>query len=1048
MEKRAFCAIMLRKALTQSEPNLWSESSAQTQANIKQELMNALVEEQQKTVVKKVGDTISELAADLLPKNLWPELLPALNQLVAAGNPAHMQAALNILANLASFSSDCLRPHLGGLHPLLGGCLQHRDIDVQVAALLCVANLIQSLNEASEREAFQPMVPAMLSALGRCLQGGEENSAQEVLEALIEVAENHPKFLRRHLAEVVSAMLQIATAAQLEASTRVLASEFLVTLCEARDKAPGMVRKLPNFVSNLFEALMGFLLDIEDEPQWHEADTDQYEEEGNGELFDDGQEALDRMAISLGGKALVPAAANILPIWLNDQDWRKRHASLICLAQIAEGCAKVMSTSMDSLVGMCLRGLQDPHPKVRWAACQALGQMCTDLGPDLQEAHGTQILPVLLGAMDDFSNPRVQAHASAAVVNFSEGCDTELMAPFLDALIGKLLVLLQQGKRLVQEGALTAMASVADCSQEEFKKYYEHVMPLLSSILLGAQDKEHRLLRAKALECISLVGMAVGVERFRSDAQHVMNFLQQLHGTELEPDDPTSSYMLQAGARLCKTLGPEFLPYLSIVMPPLLKSAQLEPDVAVHDGDVDYLEDEGDDDVEHIQYGDKILAIRTSTMEEKATACNMICCYADELKEGFFPYVQQVADIMVPLLKFYFHEEVRRAAVQSLPQLLRSAQAAAEKGVTGANADYVLQLLNFIWEPAVLALKREPEPDVQASMLDALAEVVDLVEPGMLNTAQVEGAFGAFSSILAAAESRRSERAKRAGAEDFDEEEAEALEEENEAEEELFDQVGTCLGNFLKKFGDAVLPYVEGLMPSLAPLMMKTRPEEERRIAMCIIDDILEHSAAGRAKYAAQLLPMLLEECMATHADLRQCAVYGVCTVATKSPDIFKPQATLALTRVSSIIQHAEARSDDNEMATDNAISALAALMEHHSDVLDGMALGDMWVGSLPVKADAVEACKNHDLLLRLVEAQDQRVLGAGNKNLPHIANAVVQILGRGTKLISTESAPRLVALHNHLKAQLPQVVEAAYAALKEKHKVNYNAFMEGKVPQ
>jgi hypothetical protein len=41
-----------------------------------------------------------------------------------------------------------------------------------------------------------------------------------------------------------------------------------------------------------------------------------------------------------------------------------------------------------------------------------------------------------------------------------------------------------------------------------------------------------------------------------------------------------------------------------------------------------------------------------------------------------------------------------------------------------------------------------------------LAEVVELVEPGMLNTAQVEGAFGAFSSILAAAESRRSERAK------------------------------------------------------------------------------------------------------------------------------------------------------------------------------------------------------------------------------------------------------------------------------------------------
>lgn len=34
--------------------------------------------------------------------------------------------------------------------------------------------------------------------------------------------------------------------------------------------------------------------------------------------------------------------------------------------------------------------------------------------------------------------------------------------------------------------------------------------------------------------------------------------------------------------------------------------------------------------------------MRTSVMEEKATACNMLCCYADELKEGFYPYVEQV----------------------------------------------------------------------------------------------------------------------------------------------------------------------------------------------------------------------------------------------------------------------------------------------------------------------------------------------------------------------------------------------------------------------
>ena len=65
--------------------------------------------------------------------------------------------------------------------------------------------------------------------------------------------------------------------------------------------------------------------------------------------------------------------------------------------------------------------------------------------------------------------------------------------------------------------------------------------------------------------------------------------------TPMEADDPTGGYMLQAGARICKSLGEEFLPYLSIVMPPLLKSAQLKPDVKVTDVDDDEDDDEDED---------------------------------------------------------------------------------------------------------------------------------------------------------------------------------------------------------------------------------------------------------------------------------------------------------------------------------------------------------------------------------------------------------------------------------------------------------------------
>lgn len=66
----------------------------------------------------------------------------------------------------------------------------------------------------------------------------------------------------------------------------------------------------------------------------------------------------------------------------------------------------------------------------------------------------------------------------------------------------------------------------------------------------------------------------------------------------------------QAGARLCKCLGEEFLPYLDIVMPSLLKSATVEADIKVSDLEDDDGDDEEEEDMEHIRMGDKIISIR------------------------------------------------------------------------------------------------------------------------------------------------------------------------------------------------------------------------------------------------------------------------------------------------------------------------------------------------------------------------------------------------------------------------------------------------------
>ncbi|KAL9675431.1 hypothetical protein QQ045_003633 [Rhodiola kirilowii] len=935
-EARAMSAILLRKQLTQDDSFIWPRLAESTRANLKSVLIECLKRDDAKTITKKLCDTVSELASAILPDNGWPELLPFMFNCVNSDNHKLQESALMIFAQLAQYIGDTLIPHLTPLHGLFLKCLDPAtNSDVRIAALGASINFIQCLSSATDRDRFQDLLPLMMQTLTQALNSGQEATAQEALELLIELAGTEPRFLRRQLVDVVGAMLQIAEATSLEEGTRHLAVEFVITLAEARERAPGMMRKLPQFIQRLFAILMTMLLDIEDDPAWHTAESDD-EDAGETTNYCVGQECLDRLSMSLGGNTIVPVASEIFPAYLAAPEWQKRHAALIALAQIAEGCSKAMIKNLEQVVTMVLKSFLDDHPRVRWAAINAIGQLSTDLGPDLQVQFHHLVLPSLGRAMEDFQNPRVQAHAASAVLNFSENCTPDILTPYLDDIVAKLLILLQNGKQMVQEGALTALASVADSSQEHFQKYYDAVIPYLKAILVNANDKSTRMLRAKSMECISLVGMAVGKEKFRNDAKQVMEILMSLQGSQMEADDPTTSYMLQAWARLCKCLGQDFLPYMSVVMPPLLQSAQLKPDVTITSADSDADIDDDDDSIETITLGDKRIGIKTSVLEEKATACNMLCCYADELKEGFFPWIDQVATTLVPLLKFYFHEEVRKAAVSAMPELLRSAKLAIEKGQSqGRNESYIKQLSDYIVPALVEALHKEPETEICANMLDALNECIQISGP-VLDENQVKSIVEEIKRVILASSTRRKEREDRAKAEDFDAEEGELLKEENEQEEELFDQVGDCLGTLIKTFKASFLPLFDELSTYITPMWGSDRTAEERRIAICIFDDIAEHCRESALKYYDMYLPFLLDACTDENPDVRQAAAYGIGVCAEYGGKVFQPLVGEALSRLNVVVSHPNALHSDNIMAYDNAVSAVGKICQFHRNSING----------------------------------------------------------------------------------------------------------------
>ncbi|KAM2244227.1 hypothetical protein ACFXTI_005315 [Malus domestica] len=1087
-EARAMSAILLRKQLTRDDSYLWPRLNPTTQSSLKTILLTCIQQEDNKSISKKLCDTISELASGILPDNGWPELLPFMFQCVSSDSPKLQESAFLIFALLSQYIGETMVPHIKELHAVFLHSLRNSPSpDVKIAALNAVINFIQCLTSSGDRDRFQDLLPAMMKTLMESLNNGNEATAQDALELLIELAGTEPRFLRRQIVEVVGAMLQIAEADTLEEATRHLAIEFVITLAEARERAPGMMRKLPQFISRLFAILMRMLLDIEDEASWHTAETED-EDAGETGNYSVGQECLDRLAISLGGNTIVPVASEQLPAYLAAPEWQKHHAALIALAQIAEGCGKVMIKNLEQVVAMVLNSFQDPHPRVRWAAINAIGQLSTDLGPDLQVQYHQRVLPALAAAMDDFQNPRVQAHAASALLNFSENCTPDILTPYLDGVVSKLLVLLQNGKQMVQEGALTALASVADSSQEHFQKYYDAVMPYLKAILVNATDKSNRMLRAKSMECISLVGMAVGKDKFRDDAKQVMEVLMALQGSGMEADDPTTSYMLQAWARLCKCLGQDFLPYMSVVMPPLLQSAQLKPDVTITSADDNSdIDDSDDESIETITLGDKRIGIKTSVLEEKATACNMLCCYADELKEGFFPWIDQVAPTLVPLLKFYFHDEVRKAAVSAMPELLLSAKLAIEKGqAQGRNETYIKQLSDYIVPALVEALHKEPDTEICANILDALNECLQQGSPyrvsftglserypilgrfGMkpvnsrscgklgknvaldlaghqwsmypecnwildtriagplLDESQVRSIVEEIKQVITASSSRKRERAERTKAEDFDDEEKELIKEENEQEEEVFDQVGEILGTLIKTFKASFLPFFDELSSYLTPMWAKDKTPEERRIAICIFDDVAEQCREAALKYYDTFLPFLLEACNDDNPDVRQAALYGLGVCLEFGGIVIKPLVGEALSRLNAVIQHPNALQAENVMAYDNAVSALGKICQFHRDSIDAAQVIPAWLNCLPIKGDLIEAKVVHDQLCSMVERSDRELLGLNNQCLPKIVAVFAEVLCAGKDLATEQTASRMINLLRQLQQTLPPATLAS----------------------
>jgi hypothetical protein len=269
----------------------------------------------------------------------------------------------------------------------------------------------------------------------------------------------------------------------------------------------------------------------------------------------------------------------------------------------------------------------------------------------------------------------------------------------------------------------------------------------------------------------------------------------------------------------------------------------------------------------------------------------MLCCYAQELKADFFPYVPGVLqDLILPGLKFYFHDGVRTAAAKCIPHLVYSAKEANPHDLTVVN-----NIFRTVIDTLLARLGDEASPDICADFYDAFYETVDIAGNNCLTAQDMSAFIDATASQLGDYGTRKTARDEQVASGERDIEEDEDLQEAIDLDEVLLSAISKSIHIIFKRHKLSFLPIWAKLTPYVEAGFASNEPNT-RSWAICIIDDVIEYCHGEALPYIGAYLPALgnsvIDECTSritsncSRRNSPSCCVWCWCSGSSWWPSI------------------------------------------------------------------------------------------------------------------------------------------------------------------
>ena len=531
---------------------------------------------------------IAAIAAIDIPRNQWPELMPALVENVGEGEDHLKQASLQTIGYICEAEDQDLRDSLvqhsnAILTAVVQGARKEEpNKDVRLAAINSLSDSLEFVRTNFDNEGERNYIMQVICEATQSGDSRIEASSYGCLNRIMGLYYDKMKFYM----EKALFGLTIMGMKNPEEDVAKLAIEFWCTVCEeeiaieddnAMAQAEGTeMRPYFNFARVAAREVLPTLLQL-----MAQQDEDAADEDYN--ISRAAYQCLQLYAQTIAGD-IVQTVLGFVEMNIRQADWHLRDAAVSAFGAIMEGPDEKMlqpliKQGLPVLIGM----MDDPVVQVKDSAAFALGRICENVSEAIDpEEHLRPLIGALFGGLS--SSPKMASSCCWSLMNLAErfagepGCQENPMSPHFQESVQRLLAVTEgtdadnQLRMAAYEVLNAFVTNAANDSLPTVAKLSEVILERLEKTLPMQQQivsVEDRITLEEIQTSLTSVLLAV-VQRLEGEikpaADRIMNVLMHILSSVGGKSSVPDTVFAVVGA-LANALEEDFAKYMNSFLP-------------------------------------------------------------------------------------------------------------------------------------------------------------------------------------------------------------------------------------------------------------------------------------------------------------------------------------------------------------------------------------------------------------------------------------------------------------------------------------------------